>query len=281
MKFKSSIVILMLLVAFSGLFAEKITLDGSTTVGPIAKEFAEYYMRTNKGVKVEVSESGSGNGAKSLINSTADIGNMSRFMKDKEFKAAVEKGVKPVAHVVALDGIAVVVNKRNSVKDLTIEQIRKIYMGEITNWKEVGGPNKEIVIISRESNSGTLDTFKGFVMTTKENGEKVKHKITPKAESQGSNGAVKQSVQKTDSAIGFIGIGFIDNSIKPLSISGIKATEANVMAGKYPISRPLFMFTNGYPKIGTHLHKFISLYLTKEGQKLIEQSGYIPVTQYR
>ncbi|MCD4651441.1 MAG: phosphate ABC transporter substrate-binding protein [Candidatus Cloacimonetes bacterium] len=282
MNFRISIMLIIIVSLSTFLFAgKKITLDCSPTFGPIAKAFAEYYMSKNKDVQVEVSESGSGNGAKSLINGTTQIGNMSRFMKEKEFQGAVLKGVHPVAHVVALDGLAIVVNKRNSIQKLSIEQIRKIYTGEISNWKEVGGAKKKIVIISRESNSGTLDTFKKFVMTTKVKGKKTKHKISPTAESQGSNGAVKQSIQSTENAIGFIGIGFVDKSIKPLAINGVKPNANNVMNGSYPISRPLFMFTNGYPKIGTHLHKFVSLYLTKDGQKLVKQSGYIPVTQYR
>ncbi len=137
----------------------KLVLDGSTTVGPIAKAFAEYYMAKNKGVNVTVNESGSGNGAKGIINSTCDIANMSRFMKEKEFKAAAEKGVMPVAHVVAMDGLPVLVHPSNPVKQLTVEQVRDIYMGKTTNWKQVGGPDKEIVVISRDTNSGTYETF--------------------------------------------------------------------------------------------------------------------------
>ncbi len=253
---------------------EKITLDGSTTVGPLAKAFAQYYMSKNPGVKIEVSESGSGNGAKAVINGTADIGNMSRFMKESEFNAAVDAGRMPVAHVIALDGIAIILNKSNSVTNLTIDQIKKIYAGQITNWSQVGGPNLPIVLISRESNSGTLDTFKHFIM-----GEETP--ISSKAESQGSNGAVLQSVRNTKGAIGFVGLGFIDESIKAVSVGGVKPTERNVKNGTYPIGRPLFMFTNGYPTIGSHLYNFITLYLTPEGQKLVREAGYIPVTEYR
>ena len=274
MKLYQLVFIAMLLIAMPLVAAEKVTLDGSTTVGPIAKAFAQYYMSQNPGVKVEVSESGSGNGAKAIINGTADIGNMSRFMKESEFKAAVDNGVQPVAHVVALDGIAVIVNKANSVSDLSIETIRDIYAGKITNWSQVGGPNMDIVLISRESNSGTLDTFKHFVMGKETS-------ISAKAESQGSNGAVLQSVRSTRGAVGFVGLGFVDNSIKALSIGGIKASVRNVKNGSYPIGRPLYMFTNGYPAIGSHVYNFVTLHLTPEGEKLIREAGYIPVTEYK
>ena len=143
---------------------ETIVMDGSTTVGPIAKAFAQYYMSVNKDVNITVSESGSGNGAKSILNKKCEIANMSRFMKDGEFKACVENDVFPVAHVVALDGLPVLVHPSNPVKALTIEQIRKIYTGDITNWKQVGGPDMKIVKISRDTNSGTYETFKTKVM---------------------------------------------------------------------------------------------------------------------
>lgn len=258
----------------------KIVMDGSTTVGPIAKAFAEYYMAKNPGVNITVSESGSGNGAKGIINGTCDIGNMSRFMKDTEFKAAAEKGVMPVAHVVALDGLPIIVHPSNPVSDLTVEQIRDIYTGKITNWKDVGGPDKDIVLISRDTNSGTYETFYKLVMTHKVNGEKVKEKITDKAEYVGSNGAVRSRVQKTPNAIGYAGIGFLDDTIKAVKVNGIMPSSETVKTGVYPIARPLFMFTNGYPKMGTEVYKFVTMYLSEAGQELIEEIGFIPVTSY-
>jgi phosphate transport system substrate-binding protein len=135
---------------------EKLVMDGSTTVGPIAKAFAETYMRQNPGVNITVSESGSGNGAKALLNGTCDIANLSRHLKESEKKAMSEKGVRPVAHVVAFDALPVIVHPSNRVKGLTLDQIRDIYTGKITNWKEVGGGDQRIVVISRDTNSGTL-----------------------------------------------------------------------------------------------------------------------------
>jgi len=249
-----------------------IVVDGSTTVGPIAKAFAEYYMRKNQDVNITVSESGSGNGAKSLINGVCDVADMSRFMKSKEFKAAAEKGVMPVAHVMAMDGLPILVHPSNPAKNLTIEQVRDIYNGKITNWNEVGGPNKKIVKISRDTNSGTYETFEKIVMK----GEK----ITADAEYVGSNGAVRQRVQSTPAAIGYAGLGFVDRTVKALTINGIAPDQKTVSSGKYPIARPLFMFTNGYPKLGSHLHAFVTLHLSHEGQEIVESIGFVPVTSY-
>lgn len=250
-----------------------ITLDGSTTVGPIAKAFAEEFMKANPGVKVQVSESGSGNGAKSLLNQSCDIANLSRFMKDKEFAACVEKGVLPVAHVVALDGIAPIVHPSNPVKNLTIEQLKSIYLGEIKNWKDVGGPNKPIVVISRDTNSGTYDTWQHFVTTST-------GKVVSSAEYVGSNGAVRARVAATPNAIGYVGVGYIDDSVRATNVNGVEASVTTVRNGTFPISRPLFMFTNGYPKLGSLTQRFVTMHLTPMGQRIISSVGFIPLTDY-
>jgi len=250
----------------------KITVDGSTTVGPIAKAFAEYYMERNSDVKITVAESGSGNGAKSLINGVCDVADMSRFMKPEEFKAAVEKGVTPVAHAVAMDGIAVIIHPANPVKALTKAQVADIYTGKITNWKEVGGPDAKIVVISRDTNSGTYEAFEELALD--------KQKMTQGVEYAGSNGAIRQRVQSTQGAVGYVGLGFVDKTVKALAINGVEPSRETVITGKYPISRPLFMFTNGYPALGSHLHAFTTLYLSKKGQEIIENIGFVPVTEY-
>ena len=272
-KFKMLLVALMMFtVALVAVAEEKIVIDGSTTVGPIAKAFAEYYMNNNPGVNITVSESGSGNGAKSLVNNVCDIADMSRFMKDKEFKAAVDNGIMPVAHVIAMDGIAMIVHPSNKITKLTVEDVRNIYLGKVTNWKELGGSDQKIVIISRDTNSGTYETFEGLVMK--------KEKMSEKAEYVGSNGAARQRVQSTKGAIGFVGLGFVDRSVKALKINNIEPTMETIATGKYPIARPLYMFTNGYPKLGSHLHGFITLYLTSKGQEIVEEIGFVPVTRY-
>jgi phosphate transport system substrate-binding protein len=248
----------------------RIVVDGSTTVGPIAKAFAGYYMKQYPDVNITVSETGSGDGAKSLVDGSCDVADMSRFMKEKEFKAAVENGIMPVAHVVAMDGIAVIVHEANPVGELTVEQVRDIYMGNITSWREVGGPNQEIVKVSRDTSSGTYETFHKLVMAK----EEIKG-----AEYVQSNGAARARVAGTPAAIGYVGLGFLEG-VKALTLNGIKPSPRTVATGRYPVSRPLYMFTNGYPKLGTHLHAFVTLHLTPDGQQIVEEAGFVPVTQY-
>jgi phosphate transport system substrate-binding protein len=249
---------------------EKLTLDGSTTVGPIAKAFAEYYMRQNPGSTITVSESGSGNGAKALLNGTCDIATLSRDLKDTERKAMEEKGVKPVQHVVAFDALPVVVHPSNKVKGLTVEQIKDIYTGKITNWKQVGGSDLAIVIISRDTNSGTFESFKELVL-----GKDAK--ICEGAEYVGSNGAIRQRVQVTKGAIGYAGLGFIDRSIKALEINGIAPSVETVRSKTYPLARPLFMFTNGEPKAGSFSARFLAIAASEKGCEIIEEIGFVPL----
>ena len=268
---------------FAGAFAQepaklqpraenRVVVDGSTTVGPIAKAFLEHFKTVNPGVEVTVSESGSGIGAKSLINGTCDVADMSRFMSDAEFKAAVEKGVLPVAHIIAFDGIAVVVHPSNPVGDLSLEQLRDIYTGKTTNWKQIGGPDLKIVKISRETNSGTYQTFEELVLK--------EQKVAQDAEYVGSNGAAQQRVKSTPGALAYVGLGFVEAGVKPLQVQGVRAERGTVVLGKYPISRPLFMFTNGYPKLGSPLHAYVTLYLSAKGQEIVQSLGYVPVTSY-
>lgn len=251
--------------------AEKnIVIDGSTTVGPIVKAFADYY-KEKTGIGATISESGSGNGVKSLINGACDIANMSRFMKDSEFKTCVEKGILPVAHVVAFDGLAVVVNPANKVGALTMAQLADIYTGKICNWKELGGDDAEIVVISRDTNSGTYETFNELVLR--------KNPVVKGAEYVGSNGQAKTRVASTKNAIAYVGLGFADDSVKTLSVDGILPSPKTIVSGKYPIARPLFMFTNKYPKMGTPVYDFVTLHLSEEGREIVRDLGYVPVAE--
>lgn len=249
-----------------------ITIDGSTTVGPIVKAFAEYAMQHNPDLKIVVSESGSGNGAKSLTNGTCDVAAMSRFMKDKEYEVAASKGIKPVPHVIAVDGLAVIVHPSNPVKGLTLQQVKDIYAGKIKNWSELGGANRPIVKIGRDNNSGTFETFGELVMD--------KEPIANDTEIAGSNGAIRARVQKTPAAIGYVGLGFVDRTVKPLTINDVKPTSETIASGVYPIARPLFLFTNGYPKLGSPLHAFVTFHLGETGQEIIESIGFVPTTAY-
>jgi phosphate transport system substrate-binding protein len=247
---------------------KEIVVDGSTTVGPIAKAFAEYYMDKHPDVNITVSESGSGNGAKSLINSACQIATLSRKMKSEEIDAAKAKGVQPVEHVVAMDGLAVIVHPSNPVDDLTIEQIREIYMGEISNWKQLGGPDQKIVIISRDTNSGTYETWQQLVMKSE--------RISDRAEYVGSSGAIRQRVMSTEGAIGYVGLAFLEG-VKAVKVKGVEPAPETVLDKSYPISRPLFMYTNGEPAEGTNLKAFLDLYKTDDGRAIIDEQGYVSI----
>lgn len=255
-------------IAASPVFAN-ISIDGSTTVGPIAKAFAEYYKEAHPDVNITISESGSGNGVKSLMNGSCDIANMSRFMKAKEFKSCVDKGVLPIAHTVAYDGLAVVVNPQNKISALTIAQIADIFTGKITNWKQLGGDDAKIVVISRDTNSGTYETFNELVLK--------KAAVSKNAEYVGSNGQARSRVNSTKYAVAYVGLGFADATMKALSVEGILPTSSSVASGKYPIARPLYMFTNGAPKMGGDVFNFVTLCLSPEGREIIKDLGFVPV----
>jgi phosphate transport system substrate-binding protein len=241
-------------------------------VGPIADAFAEYFKDLYPDLEITVKKTGSGDGAAALIDSRCDIATMSRFMKEKEFKAAVEKGIMPVAHVVAMDGVCVVVHPSNPVKALTTEQVRNIYLGKITNWKEVGGPDMKIVPVSRDTSSGTFETFHGLVMKKQDMASHVEYvNANPQAHARAS---------KTTGAIAYVGLGFVDTKVKALTIDGVIPTKQTIAGGTYPVARPLFMFTNGYPKLGSMIHKFCTFYLSEKGQELVEAKGFVPVTDY-
>lgn len=252
---------------------ETLQIQGSTTVGPIGEAFAQYFMRTYNGLEITVQKTGSSDGAAAIIDGRCDIAMMSRFMKpDTEFKVAVEKGVMPVAHVVAMDGVCVVVHPSNPITALTTEQVRNIYLGKITNWRELGGPDRAIVAISRDTSSGTYETFHNLVMN--------KQEMAGSVEVVGSNPQAHARVSSTTGAIGYVGIGFLDDKVKALKIDGIMPTKETITNGTYPVSRPLFFFTNGYPKLGTMTHRFCTFYLTETGQEIIEAAGFVPLTNY-
>ena len=215
-----------------------------------------------------ISGGGSGNGIKAIIDGTTDIADSSRFIKDKEVKMAVEKGRYPVPFSVAYDCIVPVVHPSNSVKDLTLAQLKDIYQGTIKNWKQVGGPDRKIVVISRDTSSGTYEVWEKKVMN--------KERVYPGALLQASNGAVAQAVAKNKNAVGYIGLGYMNDTIKATTVNGIVGSETTTLNGTFPISRPLYMFTNKWPK--DEISKFINFVLHPDkGQKLVKGAGYVPL----
>jgi phosphate transport system substrate-binding protein len=248
--------------------AGNIVITGSTTVLPVAQKVAEAYMSQNPDVKISISGGGSGEGIKALIDGTTNIADSSRFIKDSEIKQAVDKGRYPVPFAVAYDCIIPVVHPSNTVMNLTIQQLKGIYKGEIKNWKEVGGPDRPIVVISRDTSSGTYEVWEDKVMK--------KERVSPAVLLQASNGAIVQAVSSNQNAIGYIGLGYLDNSVKGLMVNRIKGSEETALNGSYPIHRALYMFTDGWPK-GDTLN-FINFVLhPQKGQKYIREEGFVPL----
>lgn len=256
-----------LLITSSQVFAGELIINGSTTILPIAQKAAEAYMAQNPGVKISLSGGGSGNGIKAIIDGTADIGNASRFISQKEVSLAGTKNVYPVPFRIALDCIVPVVNPKNSVSNLTRTQLKEIYLGKIKDWKEVGGTAGKIVVISRDSSSGTFGVWKELVM-----GEE---RVIPSALTVPSNGGIVQAVSTTPGAIGYVGLGYMTGEIKAVKVDGVEASEQNTLNGSFPLSRGLFMFTKGWPQGDTM--GFISFILSKKGQELVKEAGSIPL----
>ena len=271
MRFKSiATVVLAVAICLTAnlVWAGNIVINGSTTVLPIAQKVAEAYMKANPNVRISLSGGGSGNGIKALIDGSTDIADSSRFIKDSEVKLAVEKGRYPVPFAVAYDCIIPVVHPSNPMSNLSMDQLKAIYMGEVKNWKEVGGPDRKVVVISRDTSSGTYEVWESKVMN--------KERVYPGALLQASNGAVVQAVSKNKNAIGYIGLGYLDASVKALTVGGIEGSEETPLNGTYPISRPLYMFTAGWPT-GDTLN-FINFVLNpQKGQKYVREAGYVPL----
>ena len=217
-------------------------------------------MEKNKGVTVNLNLTGSGTGIQEASEGKCDIGNSSRKLKDEEAE-------KLDATVVGLDGIALVVNPVNKLEDITLQDLAKVYSGEITNWKELGGDDKAIVVIGREDGSGTRDGFESIVMGDKE----------PKyAQELESTGSVINAVATTDGAIGYASLANVDETVKALKIGGVEATEENVKSGAYEVQRPFICATlkGSDNKLAKAYLDFI---LSEEGQALVLAQGAVPV----
>jgi phosphate transport system substrate-binding protein len=255
------------LAAGQSLAADKVSITGSTTVLPIAQKAAEDFMKKHPGVDITVAGTGSGDGIKAIIDGTADIGDSSREMKDKEKALAKEKGVTAKEFMVALDCIVPVVNPANPVKDLTLAQLKEIYAGKVKKWKEVGGEDKPVVVVSRDSSSGTFEVWNELVLK----GERVR----PDAQLQASNGAVAQAVASNKYAVGYVGIGYLNKNLKALTVGGIPASAATAKDKTYPVARGLYMYTNGEPQ--GQVKAFLDFVLSAEGQKIAQAEGFVPV----
>ena len=239
---------------------ESITLAGSTAFQPFAEELAEVYMQENPGVSINVQGGGSVVGIQSARVGAADIG-----MADMVTLPPEAKELKSV--IVAKDGIAVIVNPVNKINNLTLSEVRDIFSGKIKNWKEIGGKDGLITVISREEGSGTRKSFDQLVLKGT--------RLCETALFQNSNGTIREAVATDPNAISYLSIGFLSGEIKALKIGGIPPTNKNVVTGRYKISRPIFFLTKAEPKLLAK--NFIAFVLSRKGQKIIEENGLIKV----
>lgn len=240
-----------------------VTISGSTSVGPLAEKLAMKYEETAD-VKIEVNQIGSSAGITNAINGVSQIGMSSRDLKQEEIDSGIEQ------LVIAYDGIVVVTHPSNPVQNLTMEQVKAIFTGEVTNWKEVGGKDMEIVVVSREDGSGSRDAFQEIVGY--ESGQLIRNAIVASG-----NGNIKTTVAMNKHAIGFISFEYIDESVSAMNINGVEALAENVLSGEYLLSRPfLFVYKEGVPEVAT---QFMDYILSPDGQKIVESAGAIPITK--
>lgn len=258
-------VIILTLVFVSPCLAARVVMEGSTTVLPIAQKTAEVFMQDNPGADISVRGGGSSVGIASLIDGTCDIADASRAIKDTELEKAAANGRDPVAHIVAMDGIAVIVNTSNRVNGLSKKEIKAIYTGQISDWSQVGGSPGKIVVISRDTSSGTFEAFNELILD--------KQKVRPDALMQASNQAIASIITRTPNAIGYVGLAYVTSSIKALEVEGVMPSKETVLLGKYPVSRPLFMYTDGKPE-GV-VKEFLDFVKSEKGQKIVEEQGFV------
>jgi phosphate transport system substrate-binding protein len=259
-----------------------IQVKGSDTLVNLVQILTESYMEQNPKTPIAVLGGGSGTGIAALINGTCEIADHSRPWKEKEINLAKQNSVEPRRFIIAVDGLSVVVNENNSVKDLTMEQIGAIYRGQIKNWKEVGGPNKSISLYGRQSNSGTYVFFQEHVLGNKN--------YSPDMKRMNGNAQIVEGVIQDKAAIGYVGVGYVYDQRSGTVRKGLRVLKvakdgnsaayspldkAAVDTGKYPVARPLFQSTNGKPT-GAILD-FIKFETGPEGQKIVEREGFFTI----
>ncbi len=262
----------------TGLEGRTIENKGSDTLVNLALAWAEEYMREHSEVRISVTGGGSGTGIAALMNGTADIANASREMKTEEIQAAKANGITPVEFVVARDAIAVVVNPSNPVSALTIRKISEIYTGKITNWRELGGEDRPIVLLSRESNSGTYVYVLENVIRMGD--PKSKLLFSPDTLLMPSSEGISTEVRQNPNAIGYDGLGYVTSDQKVLAVARdagapyVLPSIATVNDGSYPIARSLYMYTAGEPE--GQVKVFLD-WLLVPGQKQVSKLGFVPL----
>ncbi len=256
-----------------------IQIKGSDTMVNLGQAWAESYMQTHPESFIAVTGGGSGTGIAALLNKGCDVAMSSRKIKDKEIELAATKGVEPIEYTVALDGLVVVVSPKNPVSQLTIDQLADIFTGKIKNWKEVGGDDLPIVILSREVNSGTHVYFKEHVLRKGDDARK--DEFADSALLMPSSQAIADEITQNKNAIGYYGMGYLNETQKAVAIAkNAKGpfsvpTIENVTTGTYYISRPLFIYTNGEPQ--GLAKSFLNYALSPEGQQIVAQIDFVPI----
>jgi len=250
-----------------------ITDKGSDTMVQLAQRWAEEYAKKNANVSVQVSGGGSGTGISALINGTTDIANASRPMKPEEREQVKTKfGADVVEIPVARDGIAIYAHESNTVDSLTVEQLRSIYLGQITDWKDVGGAPGKIILYGRENSSGTYEFFKEHVLEKKD--------FPADVQTLSGTGAIVSAVTKDPKGIGYGGAGYAKGIkeikvVSPTTKMAIAPTEENVLSGAYPLARNLFFYLRTQPTGA--IKEYIDWVLSPEGQAIVKESGYFPL----
>jgi len=242
-----------------------ITIKGSSTVLPVAETCAEEFNKLHSDIKVTVAGGGSSLGIKSVANGEADIGSASREVKQSEID---QYGDIFIDHVIALDGVAVIVSKtiyNAGITDITLDQLKGIYNGSISKWPTLGGPEEATFVDEREEGSGTRDTFMEIVDLEETNADKA----------NSANSEVKQAVAGSNKAIGYVGLGYVSDQTPALKINGVKPSAATIKDGSYPISRSLHMYTKG--EATGAVKEFLDFVMGSEGQAFVEEEGFISI----
>ncbi len=259
-------------------------IRGSDTQVNLSGNLAEAFMDINPEAVISVTGGGSGTGIAGIINNQFALANSSRQISDEEMEQARERGVEPVRIVIALDGLSVIVHEDNPLSDLTVDEIGAIFRGEITNWSELGGEDKEISMYGRQSNSGTYVFFREYVLKGDYSEDKMR---------MNGNAQIVEGVLNDDSGIGYVGVGYtvdegkVIDGLKMISVAQDENSSyvtpmdpANVADGSYPIARPLHHYSNGQPE--GMVREYIEFVLSEEGQQVAVDSGFYPLTdEYR
>lgn len=269
---KRFLVAILMLVLSLSIFANTLVIKGSNTLLDVAQLWVEAFSKMYPNVKVTLEGAGSSTGIAALFNNTTDIANSSRWLKDAEIQTMFnsKKWFAPI--LVAWDGIAIVVHKDLPITNITIQQLRDIYTGKITRWNQIDPnlPARDIVVFSRNTASGTFEVFKEKVLGDE--------KMSPRVRMLESSMAELETVAKTPFSIAYFGVGYVDpNQVKVLTVNNIAPNKTNILAGKYPLSRPLFVFvdvTNGWPEEGP-VAEYLKFIVSKRGQELVEKAGFV------